>query len=42
VTVGLCIGLSGASSAADLAAAGAHEVLPDLSDVDAVVRAVTR
>ena len=33
---------TGATSVAELAAAGAHAVLPDLSDVDAVVRAVTR
>jgi phosphoglycolate phosphatase len=33
---------TGATSMAELAGAGAHAVLPDLSDVDAVVRAVTR
>jgi phosphoglycolate phosphatase len=33
---------TGATSMAELARAGAHAVLPDLSDVDAVVRAVTR
>jgi phosphoglycolate phosphatase len=39
----IAIGVAtGATSMADLARAGAHEVLPDLSDVDAVVRAVTR
>jgi phosphoglycolate phosphatase-like HAD superfamily hydrolase len=31
---------TGSTSAAELAAAGAHAVLPDLSDVDAAVRAV--
>jgi phosphoglycolate phosphatase-like HAD superfamily hydrolase len=33
---------TGTTSMAELAAAGAHTVLPDLSDVDAVVRAVKR
>lgn len=33
---------TGATAAADLAAAGAHIVLPDLSDPDAAVRALTR
>jgi phosphoglycolate phosphatase len=33
---------TGATSMAELEQAGAHAVLPDLSDVDAVVRAVTR
>jgi phosphoglycolate phosphatase len=39
----IAIGVAtGATSMAALVLAGAHAVLPDLSDVDAVVRVVTR
>jgi phosphoglycolate phosphatase-like HAD superfamily hydrolase len=39
----IAIGVAtGGTSMAELVLAGAHAVLPDLSDVDAVVRVVTR